>query len=75
MTEPYVPVEQISTYSRSMIEMLLAVHACANMNRSSGDIEYLQTAAGWMPNIESTIRSMRREFERHNIKVEKLYAL
>lgn len=53
--------EIASTYARSLMEILLNVHALTNMHRASGDDEYRKAAAMWIPNLESTMRSLIRE--------------
>ena len=63
-------MEQVSTYARGAIDMLLSVHALACMSRSGGrvDKETLEAAARWMPQLESQIESMKREFENQGVK-------
>lgn len=57
-------MEMASTYAKAAIEGLLHVHALANMTRSSGNAEYMQTAAGWLPGIEGSLKNMRAEIEK-----------
>lgn len=54
-------MEQASTCARTMIEMLLHIHALSNMHRASGNEEFRKSAADWLPTIESQLRSLRRE--------------
>lgn len=54
----------IATYSRSLIEMLLNVHALANMYRATNDDEYRKSAAAWIPALESQLASLREELNK-----------
>lgn len=56
-------METVSNYARIAIEQLLNIHALACMARASGNTEYMNGAAQWLPKIEDTIKSMRRELE------------
>lgn len=56
-------METVSTKTQALIERLLHVHALASMARASGKTEYLQSAAGWLPQIEATVKSIREELE------------
>ena len=57
---------QSSTYAAVLIDSLLQVHALANMHKSSGDPEYLKTAQGWLPQIEYTLASLKRELAKQS---------
>jgi hypothetical protein len=57
-------MEAASTYAKIMIETLLNVHALTNMYRSSGNDEYRDGAARWMPALEEQLKSLKRELER-----------
>jgi hypothetical protein len=56
-------VETVSTFAKIAIEQLLNVHALACMARASGRTEHMDRAAEWLPKIEETMASMRREIE------------
>lgn len=56
-------METVSTFAKVAIEQLLNVHALACMARASGNAEHMKSAAEWLPRIEETIRSMRRELD------------
>lgn len=56
-------METVSTLAKIAIEQILNVHALACMARASGNTEHMDRAAEWLPNIEDTIKSMRRELE------------
>ena len=62
-------MELVSTAAQSAIEMLLNIHALANMNRASGNKEYLDTAAAWLPRLETQMRTLRRELEAKGVSV------
>lgn len=51
--------EQGSTYARCLIEELMSVHALTNMYRASGNEEFREAAARWLPSIERTLRLLR----------------
>lgn len=57
-------METASTYAKTLIETLLNVHALACMHRSSGDDHYRETAAKWLPSLESQLSALKRELER-----------
>lgn len=59
-------METVSTKARMLIEQLLHVHALANMARASGQKEYLRSAARWLPQIESGVKSIREELEQQS---------
>ena len=54
-------METVSTLAKVAIEQLLNVHALACMARASGNKEHMSQAAAWLPHIEYTIATMRRE--------------
>lgn len=54
-------METASIHAKVLIEMLLNVHALTNMHRSSRDDEYRRAAAGWLPQIESSFKNLKRE--------------
>ena len=56
-------MENVSTLAKIAIEQLLSVHALASYARASGNNEHLQSAAGWLPKIEDTLRAMRCDLE------------
>jgi len=55
--------ETVSTYAEVLIQKLLHVHALASMARSSGNSEYMDKAADWLPSIDDALKSMRAEIE------------
>jgi hypothetical protein len=58
--------ELTSTHAKLAIEMLLSVHALANLAKGSGNIEHLKAAAGWLPKIEEQLRAIRSDIEEHS---------
>lgn len=56
-------MENVSTLAKIAIEQLLSVHALACMARASGKAEHMRGAAEWLPHIEDTLKSMRRDLE------------
>jgi len=56
-------METVSTKVQCLIDHLLHVHALASMARASERKEHFQSAAAWLPQIESTVKSIREELE------------
>ena len=56
-------LEQASTYAKTLIETLVSVHALACMYRSSGHPEYANSAARWIPSLESQFASLTSELK------------
>lgn len=53
-------METASTHAGLMIANLLSVHALANMHRASGNDEYRNSAAEWLPTLERQMAELRR---------------
>lgn len=60
-------MEMGSTYAKIMIEQLLNVLALTSMHRSSGNEEHQRAAADWMPQIERTFNSLKRELTKEAV--------
>jgi hypothetical protein len=56
--------EVASVCAENLISSLLSVHALTNMHRSSGNDEYRQSAARWLPTLERQLADLRRELTR-----------
>lgn len=64
-------MELASIHSRNLIEMLMRVNALSNMALGAGTESHnakhhLETAARWLPKIESELSALKRELSREN---------
>lgn len=60
-------MEYASTYTKTMIDTLLMIHALTNMHRSSDNEEYRTSAAAWLPTLERQLVMIRRELTKEVI--------
>lgn len=56
-------IEMMSIHIQNMMESLISAHALANMYRVSNNKETLQYVEDWVPRIESSLNSLKREIE------------
>lgn len=64
-------MELSSVHAAEMIKTLLSVVALTNMHRATWNDEYRQSAAAWIPTLESQFSALKRELTKLDLSEQK----